>query len=71
MATPDEELRKIGKETLIVHGREDKVIPLDTSLRLLQLIDRWQLHVFGRCGHWTQIGRAGDFVRLVDDFLSH
>jgi pimeloyl-ACP methyl ester carboxylesterase len=71
MATPDDELRKIDKETLIVHGREDKVIPLENSYRLLQLIDRSQLHVFGRCGHWTQIERAGDFVRLVDDFLSH
>jgi pimeloyl-ACP methyl ester carboxylesterase len=71
MTTPEDELRKIGKETLIVHGRDDKVIPLETSLKLLQLIDRSQLHVFGRCGHWTQIERAGDFVRLVNDFLSH
>jgi 2-hydroxy-6-oxo-octa-2,4-dienoate hydrolase len=71
MTTPDEELRKISKETLIVHGRDDKVIPLENSYRLLQLIDRSQLHVFGRCGHWTQIERADDFVRLVDDFLSH
>ena len=71
MTTPDEELRKISKETLIVHGRDDKVIPLENSYRLLHLIDRSQLHVFGRCGHWTQIERADDFVRLVDDFLSH
>ena len=71
MTTPDEELRKIDKETLIVHGRDDKVIPLENSYRLLQLIDRSQLHVFGRCGHWTQIERADDFVRLVDNFLSH
>jgi 2-hydroxy-6-oxo-octa-2,4-dienoate hydrolase len=71
MTTPEEELRKIGNETLIVHGRDDKVIPLETSLQLLQLIDRSQLHVFGRCGHWTQIERADDFVRLVADFLSH
>ena len=71
MTTPEEELRKIDKETLIVHGRDDKVIPLETSLKLVQLIDRSQLHVYGRCGHWTQIERANDFVRLVDDFLSH
>jgi 2-hydroxy-6-oxo-octa-2,4-dienoate hydrolase len=70
MAIPEENLRRIDKETLLVHGRDDKVIPLDTSLRLLRLIDRSQLHVFGRCGHWTQIERASDFVRLVDDFLS-
>ncbi|MGH3218082.1 MAG: alpha/beta fold hydrolase [Streptosporangiaceae bacterium] len=71
MTTPDEELRKISKETLIVHGRDDKVIPLENSYRLLQLIDRSQLHVFGRCGHWTQIERADAFVRQVEDLLSH
>ena len=71
MTTPDEELRKISKETLIVHGRDDKVIPLENSYRLLQLIDRSQLHVFGHCGHWVQIEQADPFVRLVDDFISH
>ena len=71
MTTPDEELRKISKETLIVHGRDDKVIPLENSYRLLHLIDRSQLHVFGRCGHWVQIEQADPFVRLVDDFISH
>ena len=71
MTTPDEELRKIDKETLIVHGRDDKVIPLENSYRLLQLIDRSQLHAFGHCGHWVQIEQADPFVRLVDDFISH
>jgi 2-hydroxymuconate-semialdehyde hydrolase len=57
-------------ETLIVHGREDRVIPLSSSERLHQLIDRSQLHVFGRCGHWTQIEHCDRFVRLVGDFLA-
>ena len=63
--------QQIDKETLIVHGRDDKVIPLENSYRLLQLIDRSQLHVFGHCGHWVQIEQAAPFVRLVDDFISH
>ena len=71
MAIPEDELRQIGKETLIVHGRDDKVIPLDNSLRLLRLIDRSQLHAYGRCGHWVQIERADAFSRLLDDFFSH
>jgi len=71
MAIPEDELRQIGKETLLVHGRDDKVIPLDNSLRLLQLIDRSQLHAYGRCGHWVQIERADAFSRLLDDFFSH
>ena len=29
-----------------------------------------QLHVFGRCGHWTQIEHAQEFNRLVRSFIS-
>lgn len=57
-------------EALIVHGREDLVIPPRSSHRLHQLIDRSQLHVFGRCGHWTQIEQADRFVDLVASFLA-
>ena len=69
MAHPDDAIRSIAAPTLLIHGRDDKVIPLDTSLRMLHLIDDARLHVFGRCGHWTQIEYAGDFVRLVLDFV--
>lgn len=70
MASPEDAIGKIGNRTLIVHGREDQVIPLDNSFRLLQLIDDAQLHVFGHCGHWTQIEQTDRFCGLVNDFLS-
>jgi pimeloyl-ACP methyl ester carboxylesterase len=69
MATADDDIRRIGHETLVVHGRDDQVIPLANSLRLLELLPAAQLHVFGRCGHWTQIEWADAFNRLVADFL--
>ena len=70
MSTPDDQIAAITHETLLIHGREDQVIPLQTSLRLLELIDRAELHVFGRCGHWTQIECADRFATLLLDFLS-
>ena len=70
LASPEEAIRALPHETLIIHGREDEVIPLEASLKLAELIDRAQLHVFGRCGHWTQIEHASRFARLVDDFLN-
>lgn len=70
MASSESDIRAIEHETLIIHGRDDRVIPLQTSLTLHQLISRSQLHVFGRCGHWTQIEHAGRFARLVGDFLA-
>jgi len=58
LASSEENIAAINKETLIVHGREDQVVPLENSLRLSRLISRSQLHVFGHCGHWTQIEHA-------------
>lgn len=69
LASAEDELRRIPHETLLVHGREDRVIPLASSVALAGLIPRAQLHVFGRCGHWTQIEQAARFIRLVGDFL--
>ncbi|MEQ9545693.1 MAG: alpha/beta hydrolase [Marinobacter sp.] len=69
LASPEEDIRALPHETLVIHGREDEVIPLQTSLTLADWIDRAQLHVFGRCGHWTQIEHASRFARLVNDFL--
>lgn len=70
MVTPDEQIRALPHETLVIHGREDQIIPVATSLRLAELIERSQLHVFGRCGHWTQIEWADQFSRLLSDFLA-
>lgn len=53
-----------------MHGRDDRVIPLSTSNRLLDLIPNSQLHVFARCGHWVQIEHAAAFATLVSSFLS-
>jgi 2-hydroxymuconate-semialdehyde hydrolase len=69
LAHADSDVSAISAPTLIFHGREDRVIPLATSLRLFELIRDAQLHVFGNCGHWTQIERAAEFNRLLRDFL--
>lgn len=70
MASSVEDIKSLPHETLVIHGREDQVIPLDTSLTLAQWIPNAQLHVYGKCGHWTQIEHAGRFARLVGDFLT-
>ena len=70
LASREEDIRALAHETLVVHGREDAVIPLSNSLTLAQWIGRAQLHVFGRCGHWTQIEHAARFAQLVENFLA-
>ena len=70
MQSPEAAIRALPHETLVVHGREDQVIPLSNSLTLSQWIAHAQLHVFGQCGHWTQIEHAARFAQLVENFLS-
>jgi 2-hydroxymuconate-semialdehyde hydrolase len=69
MTVPEDAVRALPHETLVIHGREDRVIPLANALRLLELIEHSQAHLFGRCGHWTQIEHTAEFNRLVGDFL--
>ncbi len=70
LATPEEEIAKIACPTLILHGREDRVLPMSNSLRLFDLIKTSEVHLFGKCGHWTQIEHKDRFNLLVSDFLT-
>ena len=69
MATDEAAIAALPHDTLIIHGRDDRIIPMDNAVRLLHLIERSQLHVFGRCGHWTQIEHAAEFNQLLLRFL--
>jgi 4,5:9,10-diseco-3-hydroxy-5,9,17-trioxoandrosta-1(10),2-diene-4-oate hydrolase len=60
---------RVRHETLLVWGREDRVNPLDGALVALKLLRNARLHVFGGCGHWAHLEKAGEFNRLAIDFL--
>ena len=69
LAITEDEVRAITTPSLLVHGREDKVVPLSVSVTMLGLLPNADLHVFSHCGHWTQIERADEFSALVSDYL--
>lgn len=70
MASDESDIKNIKNDVLIIHGREDKVIPLQNSIRFNQLIKKSQLHIFGECGHWSQIEHKDRFNKLLLDFFS-
>jgi 2-hydroxymuconate-semialdehyde hydrolase len=70
LVVPELALRRMTHPTLLVHGRDDKIVPLQTSLHLFQRLPRVQLHVFGQCSHWTQIEYAKSFNQLLAQFFS-
>lgn len=59
----------IRQKTLITWGRDDRFVPLDHGLKLINLMQDAQLHVFPKCGHWAQWEHADEFNRLVVAFL--
>ena len=70
LASDPEDLKKLPHETLLIHGREDVVVPPITSKKFFELIPNSQLHIFGCCGHWTQIEQNARFNQLVANFFS-
>ena len=69
LASDENKMKTLTHETLIIHGRDDAIIPLSGSLRLHNLIPKSQLHVFGQCGHWTQIEHSVRFNQLLLNFF--
>ena len=67
---PAAALAKITAPTLVVHGREDRVVPPQCGLLIANSVPNADLHLFGRCGHWVQAEQPRRFVALVRDFLS-
>jgi 2-hydroxy-6-oxo-octa-2,4-dienoate hydrolase len=67
---PEAALQGIEVPALVLHGREDFVIPLELGLKLATNLPNAQLHVFGKCGHWVQVEERERFARLVGDFAA-
>ncbi len=64
-------LGEVKAKTLITWGRDDRFVPLDLGLKLINVMPDAQLHIFSRCGHWAQWEHADEFNRLVLAFLQN
>jgi 2-hydroxy-6-oxo-6-phenylhexa-2,4-dienoate hydrolase len=60
---------QIFHKTLITWGRDDRFVPLDHGLRMINTLQDARLHILPQCGHWAQWEHAEEFNRLVIDFL--
>jgi len=69
LVLPDLTFQRMQHPVLLVHGRDDGIIPLETSLYLLERLPNVQMHVFGQCRHWIMIEHAAAFNQLLADFL--
>jgi pimeloyl-ACP methyl ester carboxylesterase len=71
LALSGAELAAIRAPVLMVHGRDDRVVPWrNSSAQLVDLLGDARLHVLSGCGHWTMIERTADFLAVVQPFLA-
>jgi 2-hydroxymuconate-semialdehyde hydrolase len=65
-----DELAGIAAPVLLVHGAQDRIVPLrDSFLGLLSVLPDVRGHVFGRCGHASPLEHTEEFNRLLTTFL--
>jgi len=67
---PTVALTRIKNPVLLVHGVNDKVCSVESSYYLAEHLGNSQLHVFGQCGHWTQLEKKEEFNFLLQTFFS-
>ncbi len=66
----DNRLHAINRPTLVIWGRDDKLIPLNFGERFHQEIAGSRLRIIDNCGHMPQVECANEFTAAVLEFLS-
>lgn len=56
--------------TLMVHGRDDRTVHMESTLRTSALIPNSRAVILNRCGHWAQVEHQVEFDRLLLSFLA-
>ncbi len=69
IAADRQPLRALAQPALLVWGREDRLIALARSRRILRDVPHARLVVLDRCGHLPQLERPDVFNETLADFL--
>jgi pimeloyl-ACP methyl ester carboxylesterase len=62
-------LPRVANRTLIVWGREDRLVPVECGEQYRRLLPNATLSVLERCGHLPPLEHPDAFARLVVDYL--
>ena len=65
----DEQVASLAMPTLVVHGKEDRMVELGHAYRLLELIPNSWGSIFPRCGHWAMLEKPDEFLENTVAFL--
>lgn len=66
---PWQRATKLTHETLIIWGRDDRMLPYEQAHFAFRQLPNAELHVFSNCGHWAQIEQKEAFNRIVTEYF--
>jgi 2-hydroxymuconate-semialdehyde hydrolase len=62
-------LTSLGRHVLVIHGRDDRVIPLSHAQRVAEGLGGLEPRWLERCGHFPQIEQADAVNAYLREFL--
>src|SRR5215813_2622799 len=69
LAADPQPLERVTQPVLVVWGRQDALVPLGRSERLLRHVPHARLHVLDSCGHLPMLEQPAAFNDVVAEFL--
>ena len=63
-------LHALAVPTLILHGAEDRYVPVSWARRAHTLIEDSELNVLPQCGHWLTREKPQEFIAAVLEYLA-
>lgn len=66
---PNDFIARLKHKTLVLHGKEDAVVPLASAYKLLELIENSWGYIMPHCGHWAMMEYPEEFTAQSLKFL--
>jgi pimeloyl-ACP methyl ester carboxylesterase len=67
---PDDAIAAVKTRTLVVNGKEDKVVPIEQAYEFLLLLENSTGYLIPHCRHWAMIEYPELFSRVCLDFFN-
>lgn len=66
---PPNALRQMKQPFLLLHGLNDRFVPKESSINMVEHLPNAELRLFTQCGHWVQVEKREDFIKAAKEFF--
>jgi 2-hydroxy-6-oxonona-2,4-dienedioate hydrolase len=64
------DLARLAMPVLIVHGRQDRMVPFEQALQMAAYVEHADVRILGRCGHWPAYERPEAFLDAIEALVA-